>query len=290
MNANQRNRRMIFAGIGIIVLVLLIALVFSNHGGSNSTDTAVAAKSVPVVVAAQSIPEGTTFRVGEPLGAYFVVRQLPADAVPFGAYGSVDQISKLLASNGCAPANVAGCQGQVTTTQAIYQNLPVVSGMFSTLGQYRVTRSHAFDIPYGYVATAVDFTEVNSVLNSIEPGDTIDLMASYLGNSKDLGFTAPAQTQFVLNDLKVIGVGGPPTSPNGTTTSAQATNSGGSLLLLVTFQQALEIQHLKDFGWTLSAVLQSAHETKIPHFRTLPVTDKWFWDKISNKLARQNPY
>lgn len=288
MNRNQNYRRMILGGVGIIVLVVLLGMVFMNRGGGSASPPP--ARSVPVVVAAQSIPEGTTFRVGEPLGQYFTIRYLPANAVPFGAYQSVNQITKLLASNGCAPTNVAGCQGQTTTTQVIYQNLPVVSGMFSTLGQYRVARSHAFDIPYGYVAIAVNFTDVNSVLNSIEPGDTVDLMASYLGNSKDLGFQAPPQTQFVMNDLKVIGVGGPPTSPNGQTTSAPAPNAGGSLLLLVTFQQALEIQHLKDFGWTISVVLRSAHESQIPHFRTLPVTDKWFWDKISNRMARSNPY
>lgn len=286
--SQNRNVRIMLAGGALIVLVLLVSVVFLNRGSGAASAQSV--RQASVIVAVQTIPQGTTFRAGQPLGTYFAVRQLPTSLVPFGAYTSLTQIDNLLKSTGCAPANSTDCQGQVTTTQTIYQNLPVVSGMFSTLGAYRSTRSHAFDIPYGYVAIAVSFSDVNSVLNSVEPGDTVDLMASYLGKSADIPKSTPGQTQFVLNDLKVIGVGGPPSNVAGTTTSAPAPNAGGSLLLLVRFQQALEIQHLKDFGWALSVVLRSARETQIPHFKTLPITDRWFFNKISNHMSVHNPY
>ena len=74
--------------------------------------------------------------------------------------------------------------------------------------------------------------------------------------------------------------------------NAQAANAGGTLVLLVRYQQALIIQHLKDFGgsWTISAVLRSAKETDIPHFKTIPVTARWFFVKQDNKFDFTNPY
>jgi hypothetical protein len=58
--------------------------------------------------------------------------------------------------------------------------------------------------------------------------------------------------------------------------------------VLVRYEQALELQHLKDFGWDISAVLRSAKQQTIPHLKTLPVTDKWFFVKTQTPL-RQNP-
>jgi hypothetical protein len=47
---------------------------------------------------------------------------------------------------------------------------------------------------------------------------------------------------------------------------------------------------LKDFGWQISAVLRSAHQTAIPHFRTVPVTDRWFFAKSSNPFRTDPGY
>jgi Flp pilus assembly protein CpaB len=147
----------------------------------------------------------------------------------------------------------------------------------------------AFAIPYGYVGIAVNFDSVNSVLGSISAGDDVDVIASYRGIHVS-GVKAPPQTQFVMNDVRVMSVNAPPTtSATSSSSSAAATaNAGGTLVLLVRFQQALVIQHLKDFGWQISVVLRSASETDIPHFKTLPVTDKWFFAKADNPL-KSNP-
>jgi hypothetical protein len=60
----------------------------------------------------------------------------------------------------------------------------------------------------------------------------------------------------------------------------------------VRYQQALVIQHLKDFGgsWTMSVVLRSSKETDIPHFRTLPVFGNWFFTKQENHFDYKPPY
>lgn len=314
----RNGKQIMIAGAGVIILVLVLGMFFMNRGGGSTanpkgTTAAAPTNTTPVVVALQAIPQGTTFLAGQPLQTFFAVRQVPNSIAPFGAYASLSQIDGLLRSAGCQPVQVAGCRGQVTTSQTIYQNLPVVAGMFTTLGQFRTTAGPAFQIPYGYVAIAVPFSATNSVLGSIQPGDDIDLIASYTYGQKQFACNSQLasagdlkQTQYVLNDVRVIGVGGPPPSPatslgakgtsSGTTAAPGATTpvtgDGGSLLLLVRYQEALIVQNLKDFAgsWTISAVLRSAKETDIPHFHTLPVFGRWFWAKQANQFDCGAPY
>jgi len=186
-----------------------------------------------------------------------------------------------------------------------------VSGMFSPLGLFRQAASPAFSIPYGYVAIAVNFDAVNSVLGSINSGDLIDIMASYKPTGPGLGSasaappkSAPGQTQYVLNGLRVLSVNAPGPTPGNTgstnstgpsgssgaasSTASAAATAGGSLLLLARYQQALEIQHLKDFGWQMSAVLPSAKQAGGQTVKTTPVTDRWFFVK-TNTPFRATP-
>jgi Flp pilus assembly protein CpaB len=294
-------------GIGVIILVLALGLFFLNRGSSTNTSGtggSVAVTTQPVVVALQAIPQGQLFYANTPvnqLATYFAVRQAPTTLVPFGAYTSVKQIAAYFNSAGCKPVNAPGCRATITAAQTIYQNLPVVEGLFTTLGQYRSVAGPAFQIPYGYVAIGIPFSSVNSVFGSVQPGDDIDVIASLTGpetGSKQ----GPTQTQYVLNDLRVIGVNGPPPAAPTTTgqvTTAPATaqgqaaaGSGGNVLVLVRYQQALIVQHLKDFAgtWTISAVLRSSKETDIPHFKTLPVTYRWFFVKQENHFDLTSPY
>src|SRR5579884_4262933 len=216
MIQRQNGRQLIIIGIVIVVVVILLGLFLGSRGGGGSTSTQQQAQQTKnVVVALTTIPQGTTFKAGQPLDQFFGVRAFPVTAVPFGAYSSVQQIANVVKSASCYPATTPGCSGTITTTQPISQGLPVVSGMFSTLGAYRQTTGPSFSIPLGYVGIAINLTDVNSVLGSINPGDTVDLIASYIPseNAKLSGVTSPPvppQTQYVLNDLKVIGVNGPP--------------------------------------------------------------------------------
>lgn len=275
-------------GGGVILLVLVLGFFLTRGGGGNST-AAARSGTTPVVVALQTVPQGTVFKSGQSLGTFFSVKQVPPSLVPFGAYTSVQQIENLTHVSGCGPVQANGCQGEITSGQTIYENTPVVSGMFSNLGQYRQNPTPAFSIPYGYVGIAVNFDAANSVLGSVQAGDDIDLIASWRGGRAG-ELRAPGETQFALNDVRVISVNAPPTvpgqsassSPVSATAPSAAANTGGSVILLVRYQQALVIQHLKDFGWQLSCVLRSAKETDIEHFKTLPVTDKWFFAKTSN--------
>jgi Flp pilus assembly protein CpaB len=282
MQNRRRGTQLILVGIVVVVVVLGLGLFLNNRGGSSTPQTAAVA-TVPEVVAIQTIPQGTIFKAGQDLGTFFVVRQAPPSLVPVGAYSSIAQIQSLASSTGCAPGQT-GCVAQVTTTQTIYQNAPVASGMFSNLGQFRNAAGPSFTIPYGYVGIALSLDPINSVIGSIFPGDDIDVIASYHGATIK-GITAQPQTQYVMDDVRVLSVNQPPSAQTGS-----AAIGGGTLLVLARFQQALVIQHLKDFGWQLSAVLRSAKETDIPHFKTLPVTDRWFWKKLQNPLKTDPGY
>jgi len=298
----QRNRGRQFMMIGVGVVLLGVLGYFALNAFSGGSSKPAAAPQSQVVVALAPIPQGTTFQSGEPLDTYFGVRTVPRDLVPFGAYTSLNQIQNLINSTGCQPSNSASCRGNVTVTQTIYQNLPVVSGMFSTLGQFRSQAGPAFQIPYGYVGIAVNLTDANSVVGNVSPGDDIDLIASYTTCECTAKYV-PKQTQYVLNDIRVIGVNGPiASSSNGSATGSSSSSTklgqptsagtGGSIVLLVRYQQALIIQHLKDFGgsWTMSVVLRSAKETDIPHFKTLPVFANWFFTKQDNHFDWTPPY
>lgn len=318
MQQRRTGVRNIIIGVIIVIVVLGAGLFLTSRGGGGSAAKPVGTPvtSQSVVVAQYPIPQGTTFQAGQDLSTEFTTRQLPSDAVPFGAYTSVKEIQAVLASASCGPVSVPGCRGIVTSSQTIYQNEPVVTGMLSSLGAYRTSAGPAFQIPYGYVAISVDFTSVNSVVGSINPGDDVDLIASNTGagsTGEGLGKNIPTQTQYVLNDVRVIGVGGPPAQPPPPPTptpgpgihsssappptpvpvpTAAAGAAGGTLVLLVRYQEALIIQHLKDFAgtWTMSTVLRSAKETDIPHFKTLPVTARWFFTKQANHFDLSNPY
>lgn len=283
MQNRRRGVQLILAGVVVVVLVLGIALFLANRSSNNNSSQPVAVATVPEVVAIQTVPSGTVFKQGQDLNTYFVVRQAPPSLVPVGAYGSIAQIESLINSTGCAPGQT-GCAAQVTTTQTIYQNAPVVSGMFSNLGQFRNAAGPSFTIPYGYVGIALSLDPINSVIGSIFPGDDIDVIASYHGASVK-GISAEPQTQYVMEDMRVLSVNQPPSAQTGS-----AAVGGGTLLVLARFQQALVIQHLKDFGWQLSAVLRSAKEADIPNFKTLPVTDRWFWKKLQNPLKTDPGY
>jgi Flp pilus assembly protein CpaB len=282
MQNRRRGTQLILVGVIIIVVVLGLGFFLGNRGANSPSQTA-AVTTVPEVVAIQTIPSGTIFKSGQDLSTFFVVRQAPPSLVPVGAYTSIAEIQSLAASTGCAPGQT-GCSAQVTTTQTIYQNGPVASGMFSNLGQFRNAAGPSFTIPYGYVGIALSLDPINSVIGSIFPGDDIDVIASYHG-AVIKGIDAQPQTQYVMDDVRILSVNTPPSAQTGS-----AAVGGGTLLVLARFQQALVIQHLKDFGWQLSAVLRSAKETDIPHFKTLPVTDRWFWKKLQNPLKTDPGY
>lgn len=134
MQQRRNGKQLMIGGVILIgvVLALGVFLLGRGGGGSGSGQTATS----PVVVALQAIPQGTTFAAGQPLGQFFGIQKLPTSAIPFGAYTSVNQVQDVVRSSGCQPSGLASCRGQVTTTETIYQGLPIVSGMFSTLGSF----------------------------------------------------------------------------------------------------------------------------------------------------------
>jgi Flp pilus assembly protein CpaB len=299
MQQKRNGKQLMMIGGILVVLVLGVGFFFTHQGGSSKP--AAASSTQPVVIASQTIAQGTVFQRGQSVTDLFKVEQEPSNLVPFGAYTSLTQITALTHTAECGPVQSAGCEGQVTATQTIFQGTPVVSGMFSTLGQYRTGVDPAFAIPYGYVAIAVPLTLANSVQGSVSPGDDVDLIATYTNTSiKDP--MRQVSTQYALNDLRVISVNGPPATSTSSSSSSNPLTSassssganaqpgaGGNLVVLVRYQQALVVQHLKDDPhWTMSVVLRSAKETDIQHFKTLTVDGKWYFFKQQNPF-QENP-
>jgi Flp pilus assembly protein CpaB len=315
MYERENARRLIILGIGVVAVVVIVGAIFffvRGRGNSNNTaagsGTPTAIPLVSVVVSTVPIPQATNLNVSQ-VPTYFGLEAVPGAVAPPDAYTSLSQVQSLIAS---AP------QGAVTTTQTIFQKSVIVPGMFSTFGQFKTGPTASSVIPYGYEADAVAFDPLDSVENSITAGDDIDIIGSLKAPTTPCGQTVgnptcgmhiEAQTQFVLTDVRVLSVNVPPPVTTGSApvptavpaagvaTATPATTptatpipaaGGGTLLLLLRYQQALELQHLKDFGWQLSAVLRSSKQQTTLHLKTLPVTDRWFFSKTQTPF-KANP-
>src|SRR5947209_2842970 len=172
MYERENARRLILLGVIVVVLVILVGAFFLFRGGGSSGKATPVVQTKTVVVAAISIPQGTTLNVGTALSTYFTTQSVPVNVVPTSAYASVAQIQQLIAS---APKH------EVVTTQTVFAKAVIVSGMFSTLGQFTLAQGTSFVIPFGYVGIAIAFDPINSVIGSITNGDTIDIITSYHG-------------------------------------------------------------------------------------------------------------
>ena len=141
----------------LIILGLLLGVVtavgtFVVLGNSSTATQQIPTK--PVVVAQQNIPERAEI-TAEAVG----VQNWPESAVPPGALES--------------PSDVIG----KVALQPIYPGQIVLPQMIVTKGTLGASRTNAsLVIPEGKVAMAFTLSELTSVANALQPGDTIDIL------------------------------------------------------------------------------------------------------------------
>ncbi|GEM_PF-3743590 len=277
MGAQPKNTSRLFILLGAVLTIMAMGGVYFI---ASKASKSAAGGSATVLVAAREVPSHTVFTTSADATTWFKSVQVPASAKPLGAFSSVADFQKRLLAS-----------GKQATAETVYQNEPLLPSMFYNLGSARTGVTEAFALKKGDVAVSLQASSVNESAGAIASGDSIDLIASFTGVGTSGGsdhYRAPTQTQYVLQNLKVLAVGPiTPGSPNGST-SAPAGSSGGngSLLTVETSHQtALIIQHLKDFpgSWEISAVLRSAYDKGL--FHTRPVTVGWFFGRKENSFT-----
>lgn len=244
--------------------VYLIAKSSSKSAGPGNSQ---------VLVATSQIPAHTVFKSLADVETWFAPLSVPAGAVPTGTFDSASTFVKAELGS-----------GRVFSQQTIYPKQVALSSMFVGLGG-RTSLTNAYSLPKDDVAISMEDSVVNESGGAIAAGDYVDLLASYNpgGGTDTVHGLHSAQTQFVLQNLKVLAVG---TWTPGAESSAAS--SGGSTMLTfqVSRQIALIIQHLKDFSgtWMTSVVLRAADSSTT--YNTTVVPGDWYFHRLRNNFGQ----
>lgn len=275
MSVQPKKSSRLFILLGVVLtLVSMIGVYFIANGSSKSASSG----TTQVLVAARMIPPHTVFTKPSDAAAWFTVQTVPSTAVPANTFSSV-------AAFGAAELG----QGRVLSVETIFPKEEILGSLFNSLGQ-RQAYTSALSLPKNDVAVSLESTIANESGGAISPGDYVDIVASYLphgggtgGGAVDNTVTHPPQTQFVLQNIKVVAVGN---WVPGTTETSVASSGSTMLTFAVDRRTALVIQHLKDFGgsWSLSVMLRSAYSSR--QYKTYPVDPTWFFRKLRNNFER----
>lgn len=277
MGVQPKKSSRLFIILGAVLTLLSMGGVYVI---ANSSTKSASSGAVSVLVASREIPVHTIFSSTSDVNTWLTPVMFPSKAVPVGALSDAAAFQRTLLSG-----------GKQATSQTIFANEPVLSSMFTGLGSGRTGYTAAFNLPKNDVAVSMTFSQVNASAGGIQPGDYVDLLASFLPNGGGSGATDksigshPSQTQFVLQNLKVLSTG--TLSPGGATSSSSSgTTSGGLMTFEVGYQTALILQHLKDFSgsWATSVVLRSAYSKQT--YNTRPVNVNWFFRALRNNFER----
>ncbi len=174
MDAVERlNRRLLLVALALGVLAALIAHAYLQGVARR----VLVPHTVPVVVAAESIPPHTLVT-----SAMVAVREFePADRPP-------DAVTA-----------VGGAVGAITTAE-VYQGQPLVASDLSTT---QTPLNLAYAVPAGMRAFTMAVSDTSGVADMIHPGDHVDVLAIFTQ-----GGTAPTTTVDTLEEsLTVLAVG-----------------------------------------------------------------------------------
>jgi Flp pilus assembly protein CpaB len=277
-----------FMILGAVLTILAMGGVyFVATSASKSTQ----GKTVQVMVANRVIPAHTVFTTEADVANWFAVAAFPSTSAPVGSYSSPqDFFNKVLR------------YGRQSNNETIYASQPAVPAMFTNLGNTRSNYDLSFTLKKGDVAVSLQVSPVNGVAGAIQPGDYIDVISSWLGGGSSTGEhvsgkNPPLQTQYVMQNVKVLlngpssGSITPSTTSGGSSSSTSGSSSSSGLLTVeLSHQEALVLQHLKDYAgsWTTSVILRSASDHGI--FHALPVTANWYFTKSAPKMLYKMPY
>ena len=277
MGVQPKKNSRLFILLGVaLTLLSMVGVYFIAQSSSQS-----AAGTEQVLVATRQIPIHTVFGTTNDVTVWMAPLTVPTSAVPVGAFTS---------SAAFAKSELSG--GRISSAETIYPKEVVLPSMFLGLGKSRTTFTSAFDIPKNDVAISLNATQLDESGGAIQPGDSVDIMASFLPGGGGSGAAdqapsgnrpPPSQTQFVLQNIKVVALG--TWTGNGDTATAPA---GGSTMLtfVVNRNTSLIIQHLKDFSgsWAVSVVLRSAYSNQ--QYNTSPIDGTYFFAHLRNNFEK----
>ncbi len=127
-----------------------------------------------------------------------------------------------------------------------------------------VDRGVLADIAPGMKAISIPVDEVSSVAFFVQPGDTVDVLATFLGNNESAGPQLNAEmfelsTRAVVQAAKVLAVG-----DKHRPTDRQTSEPYSSVTLLVSMEEAAKLIFARDFfGANMTLVLRGENDTTV---------------------------
>jgi pilus assembly protein CpaB len=223
----DKHTRWLF-GVGAALAVLVGTAAYFTLTNSARAGRA----SGTVVVARKAIPERTLFTAAN-VDELLTEREIPADALPEQALGK--------------PHHVIG----KSTVRALVAGEMLLDSPDRLASGEGGTARPAAAIPRDKVALTVPANESISVAGSLQPGDRVDVIATWQPQS-----TRPV-TQAIFQDVRVFAVGPWQGEVRG---RVQGVVGGqgipSSVTLLLDYQQAVAVQHLQTTGGHLSLALR----------------------------------
>jgi len=275
MGAQPKKSSRLFILLGVVLtLISMMGVYFIAKQATKSSSPG----TTQVLVASREIPSHTVFSSASQIGSWLSVLSVPSTTVPIGSFATADAFVKSELSS-----------GKVATSETIYPKEVVLGSMFAGLGS-RPTYTNSYGLSTDDVAISMQAPVVDESGGAIQPGDYVDIIASYLPGGGGSGPTAqlpshPAQTQFVLQNIKVVAIG--TWVPSGSGSSSSAASSASTMLTFgVTRKLALIIQNLKDFSgsWETSVVLRSAYSDRV--YSTSPIDATYYFNHLRNNFER----
>ncbi len=219
------------AALALVVGLAVYLAVSSAQAFGRSTTT--------VVVARQAIPERTLF-TGTNVDQLLTTRQLPTDVVP------ADALTR--------PGEAIG---KANTTPLAAGEIVLGTPDRLASGEGASARPAA-TIPRDKVALAIPATDAVAVAGAVQPGDRVDVIATWSRTS------GQSVAQDIFQDVRVFAVGpwrgssgGPVAGAVSAATSA-ATGGGptSAITLLLDYQQAVILEYLLQNGGHVSLALR----------------------------------
>jgi pilus assembly protein CpaB len=229
------------AALALLVgIAVYIAVSSRTLGRSNST----------VVVAREDIPERTLF-TGTNVPVLLDTRELPADTVPRGALTRPEEAI-----------------GKSTTTQLVAGEIVMGTPNRLVSAEGEGARPAA-SIPRDKVALAIAANDSVTVAGAVQPGDRVDVIATWTGPN------GQANAEDLFQDVRVFAVGrwqGGVRQQVANTVGAAETPS--SITLLLDYQQAIMLEYLMRTGGSIAIALRRFDQSG--DVRTSPVTAESF--------------
>ncbi len=230
--------------LGLAALLVAKFWLPSQDDEPQTAQAAVADTSLkPVVVASSALAYGAKLEAGN-----LTIRRLPADAIPEGAFSTVEEV-------------LAQDEGAPLVLTPIAQREPVLPNKISGAGS---RPSVATQLTEGMRAYSVSVSDESSVGGNILPGDWVDVvMARETSDErKDKGLIS----EVVIQNVRVLGI-----DRNADPTSTETT-SPDTATLEVRIQDVQKLAVASKLG-DLSLALRKTGAVEVQSVRTVRVND-----------------